>query len=233
MINILKDLLFPRRCAVCDDILRLGKKYVCEKCRPRLELIRDPFCMKCGKRILEDEEYCSDCKTKKHLYKMGRSALEYGSIAGSMYRFKNKGRQEYAEFYARILYSLRKDFLKSIKPDFLVPVPIHSSKLKARGYNQSELISRELSKLVGIPTNSTLIKRIKNTKALKNLSLKERQNHLKSAFKVVDNDVKLKTIVIIDDIYTTGSTIDEMCRAIYEVYNCNIYFLTVTIGRGI
>ena len=233
VIDAILDFLFPPTCAFCDSVLPWGQKYICKKCRPKLVYIKEPYCMKCGKELSGEEEYCSDCRSRNHLFIQGSAVFDYGSISDSIFRFKNKGRAEYAAFYARELYRTKKDWLRAIKPDALVPVPVHPSKLRKRGYNQSELISKELSKLSGIPTNTTLIRRQKNTIPLKDLSLRARQNNLKKAFKVGVNDVKLKTIVIIDDIYTTGSTIDEISRAVLELCNVNVYFLTVTIGRGV
>lgn len=227
------DLIFPPRCAICDDILPWRSKYTCPQCRKKLVYIKEPYCMKCGKELTEDAEYCSDCKSRKHMFIQGSAVFDYGSVANSLFRFKNKGRAEYAAFYARELFEQKGDYLRSIRPDALIPVPIHPSKKRMRGYNQSELIARELSKLTGIPVNTTLIIRTQKTPPLKELSLKERQNYLKNAFKVGVNDVKLRSIVIIDDIYTTGSTMDEMSRAVLELCNIKIYFLTVTIGRGV
>ncbi len=120
-----------------------------------------------------------------------------------------------------------------IKPDVLVPVPVHPSRKRKRGYNQAELIAGKLSRYSGIPIDTTLISRERKTQPLKNLSYAERQNNLKKAFKIRQNDVKLSTIVIIDDIYTTGSTIDAMAQAFTEAGIPGIYFITLTIGRGI
>ena len=114
-----------------------------------------------------------------------------------------------------------------------MPVPIHPSRKRRRGYNQAELIARELSGLSGIPVNTALMERIKKTRPLKNLSHEERQNNLKRAFKIRQNDVKLNTIVIIDDIYTTGSTIDSMARVLHGAGITEVYFVALTIGRGI
>lgn len=120
-----------------------------------------------------------------------------------------------------------------IRPDALVPVPVHPARKRQRGYNQAELIARELSRCSGIPLNTQLIRRTKRTRPLKSLSYLERQNNLKKAFKMWKNDVKLSTIVIIDDIYTTGSTIDAMAQVLQAAGIRRIYFMTLTIGRGI
>ena len=170
----------------------------------------------------------------KYEFNIAGSALyDYGSMSDSVYRFKNKDRREYAEFYGRELAVRRGRWLEMIKPDALIPVPIHSSRKRARGYNQAELIAEVLSEYTGIPVNASLIARCKRTKPLKNLTGKERQNNLKKAFKIIQNDVKLDTIVIIDDVYTTGSTLDAMTRVLQSAGISNVYFLTLTIGRGI
>lgn len=231
--DILLDLFFPKRCPVCDDVLPMGSQYVCPECKEKIVYIREPFCMKCGKAISEGKEYCRDCIQRPHAFKQGGAVMDYGSVAGSLFRFKNKGRKEYAEFFAGEMNMARGDWLRAIGADALVPVPVHKSKLISRGYNQAEVLSRELSKLTGIPTNSTLVKRAKKTIPLKDLSLRDRLKNLKGAFIIGQNDVKLRSIVVIDDIYTTGSTMDEIAKVILSSMDCEVYFLTIAIGRGV
>ena len=154
-------------------------------------------------------------------------------MADSISRFKYGGRTEYASFYGRELYEKKRQWLMAIRPQALVPVPVHASRKRKRGYNQAELIARELSACSGIPVNTALIRRERKTRPLKALSQTERQNNLKRAFKICQNDVKLKTIVIIDDIYTTGSTVDEMARVLAGAGVTRVYFMALTIGRGI
>ncbi len=228
------DLLFPRRCAVCDGIAgRLGSA-VCPVCRDKIIYIKEPCCMKCGKQLKKEEkEYCGDCEKKKHFYIQGTALYDYGSMADSVFRFKYAGRMEYALFYGKELYEKRAAWLQMLQPDVLVPVPVHPARKRKRGYNQAELIARELSKWSGIPVNTKLIRRVKRTSPLKEQSYQERQNNLKRAFKMNQNDVKLNTIVIIDDIYTTGSTIDEMARVLRASGINKVYFMALTIGRGI
>ena len=154
-------------------------------------------------------------------------------MADSVYRFKYAGRTEYAAFYGKDLYEKKAYWLKALRPDALVPVPIHSSRMRRRGYNQAALIARELSKYSGIPVREHLIRRNLRTQPLKDLSHTERQNNLKRAFKICQNDVKLNTIVIIDDIYTTGSTIDSITKVLKDAGIGKVFFITLTIGRGI
>lgn len=235
MVNtgVLLDLLYPRHCAVCDEITGVGE-LVCRQCQSKVSYIKEPCCAKCGKQLKnEEKEYCEDCDRKEHSFIQGVALFDYGSMSDSIFRFKYGGRAEYAQFYGRELLEKKGSWLRMIQPDALVPVPIHFSRERQRGYNQAELIAFELSKRTKIPVNRTLIRRKTKTEPMKNLSSTERQNNLKKAFKIWRNDVKLNTIVIIDDIYTTGSTIDAMSRVMQEAGVSNIYFMTLTIGRGI
>ncbi len=228
------DYLFPSRCVVCDDVTDRPGDHVCDKCRHQIVYIKEPYCLKCGKQLnREEKEYCDDCKKSRHLFDQGTALYDYGSMADSLFRFKYGGRMEYAVFYGKDLYEKKARWLEMIRPDALVPVPIHFTRMKSRGYNQAQLIARELSRHSGIPVNEKLVKREVRTQPLKNLSHAERQNNLKRAFKICQNDVKLNTIVVIDDIYTTGSTIDSMTEVLMEAGICRVNFITLTIGRGI
>ncbi len=231
--ELLQELLFPLRCAVCDDVTDNRDVGICRECAEKIVYIKSPFCLKCGKQLGEESrEYCEDCIRKKHFYIQGTALYEYGSMADSLFRFKYAFRAEYARFYGRELWEKRGKWLMSLRADALVPVPVHPSRKRKRGYNQASLIARELSGLSGIPVNEELIVRTKRTRAQKELSERQRQNNLKKAFKILQNDVKLNTIVIIDDIYTTGSTIDAMAELLLQAGVCKIYYMVMAIGRG-
>lgn len=233
-LGTLTDLLYPRRCPICDRAVRPFGSLVCDTCREKPIYIKEPVCMKCGKELEdEEEEYCGDCRRRRHLFDSGRSVFAYKSLAGSLYRFKYKGRQEYAAYYARCMYERLGGWISQRRPDALIPVPVHASKKRTRGYNQAEVLARELGNIMHIPVDTNLIARVRKTVPMKNLSVSDRQNNLKRAFKICRNDVKLDTIVIIDDIYTTGSTIDAMSYELRRAGIRHVYFVTLAIGRGI
>lgn len=230
----LLDLLYPRRCPVCDRAVKPFGSLICKACENEFIYVQEPYCMKCGKKLREEEkEYCGDCMKQRHLFDRGRALFEYTSTADSIYRFKYKGRREYAAYYAECAADKLQGWLIACRPDALVPVPIHQSKRRARGYNQAEVLAGELGRLTGIPVETELIKRVRKTAPMKDLSASERQNNLKRAFKICRNDVKLSTIVIIDDIYTTGSTIDAMSYELRRAGVKHIYFIALSIGRGL
>lgn len=227
-------LLFPRRCPVCDEPVKPWNALVCEECAPKFDYVKPPRCLKCGKHIGNSEkEYCGDCASQGHLYDCGRALFSYRSVSDSIARFKYHGRREYAAYYASCMADVLGPFIRACRAEALVPVPLHKSRLKVRGYNQAQVLAEALSALTGIPVRSDLIKRVEKTAPMKDLSAAERQNNLKRAFKILRNDVKLSIIIIIDDIYTTGSTIDAMSREFRKAGVERIYFVTLAIGRGI
>ena len=234
LLRILTDMIYPRRCPVCDRAVRPFGSLVCGACKDEFEYIKEPYCMKCGKALGEEEaEYCSDCRRHRHLFDRGRALYSYGSTSDSVYRFKYRGRQEYAAYYAECIAEQLGEWIRRCRSDALIPVPIHESKRRSRGYNQAEVLAKELGGRMDIPVETDLIKRARKTVPMKDLSLSERQNNLKRAFKICRNDVKLSTIIIIDDIYTTGSTIDAMSYELRRAGVERIYFVTLAIGNGL
>lgn len=229
----LLDLFFPRRCPVCDEPVKPWNALICRDCAQTPAYIEPPYCMKCGKHLnREEKEYCGDCTTHPHLFDRGRALFAYKSISASIARFKYKGRQEYAVFYAACMAGRLGAFIRDCGAQALIPVPLHKSRLRHRGYNQAEVLARELSILTGIPVLADWIVRVEKTAPMKDLSAQERQNNLKRAFKIQRNDVKLSTVIIIDDIYTTGSTMDAMSRELKKAGVKRIYFLALAIGKG-
>ena len=233
ILTALTDLLFPRRCPVCDRPAEPSGAYICTACRKKLVYITEPRCCKCGKQLQEAEkEYCHDCGTGAHIYDRGTALYTYGSIRPALYRLKYGGRREYGEFLGRELAARLGREILSWKPDALVPVPRHPVREKKRGYNQAALLAEELGKQLDIPVFPHLVERTRNTSPQKELDGAARQINLKKAFKITQNDVKLNTIVIIDDIYTTGSTIDAVASACRAAGIKHVYFAALAIGRG-
>lgn len=230
--GMIKELLFPRRCPVCDGIMGgMGEK-ICADCLPKLKLVTPPWCRCCGRRLNGEEGICPDCREHGHAFLGGRILYEYESAAGAIYRFKYGGRQEYAEFFGEELKRYLGDFIRAVKPDGIVPIPLHKEREQKRGYNQAYLLARELGRRMELPVYDKLLLRVKNTVPLKQLNLTERQNNLKKAFNIAQNDVKLNTIIIIDDIYTTGSTIDEAAKILLQHGVQQVYFVALSGGGG-
>lgn len=227
------QLLFPLRCPACDRIVRPGGEKICTECMGKLKLLTPPWCMRCGKKLAEEGELCLDCQNKKHEFVRGRALYEYQSAAVSIYRFKYGKRQEYADFFGEEIVRYLGDFIREAEPDALIPIPLHRKRLEKRGYNQAALLAEAVGRYSGVPVNQKMLVRVKNTTPLKLQNPSERQNNLKKAFNIGENDVKLNTTVIIDDIYTTGSTIDEAARVLKNAGVKKIYFITLACGAGL
>lgn len=229
----LTDLLFPRRCPVCDRPVKPAGGLICAECKAGLKYVRQPFCMKCGRQLTDGgQEYCADCAHKKHVYDRGISLYQYKSVQTTIYRFKYGGRREYARFLGGEMAARLGRQILAWKPDALIPVPLHETRLQKRGYNQAGLLAEEMGRSLKIPALHDWISREKNTAPLKLLGAAERQNNLKKAFKIKRDDVKLSTIVIIDDIYTTGSTVDEIAAECRKKGVRAVYFAALSAGSG-
>ena len=164
------DLFFPRRCTICDNVI-YGKEGICDTCKKKVRLLREPVCMVCGKKLSQETLYCFDCSRKKHEFVRNFSVFEYPLIKESLYRFKYKGRAEYAAYYAKCTFLLHGEKLMQLQADAVIPVPLHASRYRQRGYNQAEEFAKELSKWIHVPVQSRLLKRVKATKALKTMDV--------------------------------------------------------------
>ena len=227
------QLLFPLRCPVCDRIATPAGERICLECLGRLRLLTPPWCMKCGKKLAREGEFCADCQRREHLFTRGRALYAYESAAVSIYRFKYGGRREYAEFFGEQIAEYLGNFIRSVQPDALVPIPLHKKRLAARGYNQAGLLAQAVGRRMGMPVCTDFLVRVKNTAPLKYENPKERQNNLKKAFNIARNDVKLKRVILIDDIYTTGSTMDEAAVTLREAGVEEICFIALACGAGL
>lgn len=229
--KVVLQLLFPLHCPVCDKIVVPFGEKICFSCIKKLKVITSPWCLKCGKQLKNQEkEYCMDCTRHRREFLQGRSLYQYHSVAPGIYRMKYGNRQEYADFYGEEIIYYLGNFIRYIQPDALIPIPLHSSRQRKRGYNQAELLADAISKYSNIPVYNKILIRRKKTVPLKYLNPQERQNNLKKAFHMVENDVKLKVIILVDDIYTTGSTIEEAASVLKEGGVEKVYFITLANG---
>lgn len=214
--NLLVDSIFPRTCPVCDGIVMPRGQLICRECMKRLNFIREPVCEKCGKQILtEDQKLCYNCAHGGYDFDCNRSVLNYDKVSQKiMVGIKYKNRREHADFIGRLAAWKLGSYIEEIQPECIVPVPVHESRLKARGYNQAELIADVLGYNSGVPVRTDLIIRCKHTKALKDLDGKARRENLKEAFIAGNVTDFPQSVLIFDDIYTTGATLDTCSRVL-------------------
>ncbi len=223
-------MIYPQTCHFCGKI---NEEPICDECIKKVMYIKEPRCKKCGKPVrYKEQEFCFDCRRKTFAYEQGRSLwVHKGVVPWSIYQFKYHNRRIYGEFYAKELYRLYGQKLKEWGIDVIVPVPLHPKKRRKRGYNQTEIIARQLGKLTGIPVEKKWVKRIRYTEPQKKLNDKERKKNLENAFSIRNIHNKYERVLLIDDIYTTGSTIDTIAKQLLEKCNKKAWFLTISIGQ--
>lgn len=236
LVSVFRELphfIFPARCPGCDKVHPMGEHGFCENCRNFLQEPEGNLCPCCGKPIEEEEDSCQECSSAKRSFIAGEALWLYtGGLRESMSRFKQGKRAEYGKVYGEMLWKNKKQWIKNIGAAVLVPVPISGKRMRKRGYNQAELIAGELSIHSGLPMADNLLIRQRDTRPQKVLSRQERMENIRGAF--VCNEVasdwlylSQKCAILIDDIYTTGSTIDACACALREAGFERIYFLCI------
>lgn len=233
IIRILLSMFFPDRCPFCDEVIAMGS-LCCGDCAGKIQLVSQPFCCKCGQPLTDARgEYCMDCGRKRHAYVSGRAVYVYqGQVKASLYRFKYAGRKEYAACYGYQALELYGGWIRNIAPEAIIPVPLHPARQRKRGYNQAEVFARVLGEALHIPVRCDLVRRSVNTCPQKELNDTERKKNLKKAFTIAENIVQLSKVLLVDDIYTTGSTVDAVSAQLTAGGIQQVYVLCISIGRG-
>lgn len=226
-------LLWPEICPFCGKVYAKG---ICPACEIKLKefFINHPRCMKCGKPVRKfEQEFCHDCTVTSHHFDRGRALwLHKPPVSNSIYQFKYHNQRAFGKYYARKMASHFGKLIREWNPDCIMPIPLHKSRKRKRGYNQAQLLAQEIGEIVHIPVETTVLKRIRCTNPQKKLDHRDRKKNLKDAFKVRGNLENVTSVLLIDDIYTTGNTIDEAARMLKLAGVKEVYFLTISIGQG-
>lgn len=232
------ELVYPRRCPICSDIVTEKGQLACTSCMDKPVLVKEPRCKKCGKSIEQEEALlCYDCSQHHFHFNEGYGLWIYDStMRKSISDFKYKGRKEYADFYVEEAVKQYGKRIQEINPDLLVPVPLHRQKERQRGFNQAQVVASLLGKKLHIPTANLLI-RNRNTLPQKELSNIERIKNLSRAFEFSEKGRKkyegsIEKVMLIDDIYTTGSTIEACTNILKAGQIKEVYFFCICIGKG-
>ncbi|MCT4687975.1 ComF family protein [Vallitalea sp.] len=232
----LLSIIYPKRCPICMDIIPINEEErICESCVEELPYIMEPRCKKCSKPLNSElAEYCFDCTKNEHDYTRGWAVWLYeGKLKKALQRYKNNNNNNYGRIFSKEVVTLYKREIVEAYVNLIIPVPLHIKKQRKRGYNQAEIIATYIGKYLDIPCNTNCVMRTINTKPQKNLSDKERVSNMKKAFKVIKPDeITGKTILICDDIYTTGNTIDSLAKELLINGAKEVFFITIAIGKG-
>lgn len=232
MIKEIIDYIFPKRCPICDKIV--GDKLICEKCDDLLPRITGPVCLKCGKGIDNyEDELCFDCDKNPKIFTKGFPVFHYVEpMLLCMYGFKYNNKREYKHLLIKKLIEKHSNILHQMAFDVIIPIPVHKKRLKQRGYNQAALLAYELSKELGVLVDESVLSRNAKTAPQKNLNNEERIKNLIKAFNCNETDVKYNKVLLVDDIYTTGATMEACTKLLITNGVKEVCFTTICIGKG-
>jgi len=234
----LKDIVFPRnlKCIFCKEELNQNEmNSTCEVCLQTLPFITNA-CPRCGGVLPKEATgVCVDCKINNYDFISAFSVFEYkNEVVSVIHNLKYNGKTYLVKPIAKFM--AQRFATENIEIDFLTSVPIHAEKFKVRGFNQSELLAKGICELLGYKYLE-LCQKVINTKSQTELNFSERKDNVKDSFafnKQFKGQVKGKSVLIIDDIFTTGATSNEICKVLLKAGVAKCYVLTfahVNINR--
>ncbi|MBO7514587.1 MAG: ComF family protein [Lachnospiraceae bacterium] len=234
------QLIWPRRCPVCFDIVskagNLHGGLCCNTCYPKIRFVGGATCLKCGAMLIrEEDEYCPECRSKERNFVQGIALMDYTCEAAAhlLWKLKYENGREFADFLTEEMVSRYGARIQSWQAEVILPVPIHKSKKRERGYNQAEVLAKKLGGKLGIPVDPKALVRVKKTVAQKKLNLQERLDNLQGAFAATDRAKAYRRVILLDDIFTTGSTAHVCVSQLLKKGVQEVYLVNYSIGRGI
>ena len=225
------NIIFPLHCSICSSGLAPNNKYfLCDDCRKKIKLITGTTCPICG-----DGGYtspCQACRKRKPHYTKARARTEYEGVTRELiHKFKYGGQAHLAIPLARLISELVETDVSLRRCELVVPVPLHSRKRRERGFNQSELLAENVVKRFRMRIcKDELVRTVYNQPQI-NLDRPGRLKNVRGIFRVRRPDVfKAKRILLIDDVFTTGSTVNECSKVLVQAGAKEVSVLTVARG---
>ena len=220
--QVVVDLFFPQQCVGCG---RRGS-FLCSDCQRKLPRLQPPLCPKCGRPQVSGI-ICPSCRQRQTEIDGIRSPFRFdGTVRQAIYELKYHNLRAISPRLAELLA----DYLQvnPLPGEFIVPVPLHSGRLRERGYNQSSLLARELGKLIKLPVLEDCLIRVKEAQAqVKTTSVVERRNNVLDAFACRDGKINGRQIILIDDVCTSGATLESCATALKSKGATSVWGLTL------
>jgi len=231
LLGIIGDICFPPRCLFCGVDLPPGEKLLlCGDCRPNLTLLSGDCCPRCGKphRAAAGDHLCGPCLRGDTRFDLARSVAAYeGPLRDCIHAFKY-GRQTACLATFGLLFRQVATDRFLFDADLILPVPLHKSRLRQRGFNQSAMLAREFFAEQRRKISPSVLLRHRPTAPQTSLSGRQRRTNLRGAFSVKHRDrVEGKRVLLVDDIYTTGSTLNECARTLRKAGAARVTALTL------
>lgn len=223
------DMLFPRRCPLCGSVLPANQR-VCGDCSDSLEFIRPPMCTRCARPIY-------DCVCGEQPFVFDRCVAPFvytKSIRRGMHRFKFNNAPTVADFFSKYMAAAVRREYAGEYIDIVTCVPMHPDDLRQRGYNQALLLSRQVGTILELPVhNSLMVKTVRNS-VQHSLTRQERQRNVSGVFRTsrTYSNLEGRTVLLCDDIITTGSTLNECASVLREAGASRVLCVTAAAVVG-
>jgi ComF family protein len=233
VLNDLSSVIFPPQCLGCADTLSsFDGKMLCRKCEGEVHFIEGALCSICGTNFSYSpagSHLCGDCLEKTPYFFRARAVFSYETIIlEAIHRFKYKRDLSTGETLASFMADFSFPDINLADYSLIVPVPLHVKRLRERGFNQSLILARAIGKERRIPVNFSLLKRHKFTSTQTASHKKERQQNIRGAFEVTDKEkIAGQNIILVDDVYTTGATVNECAKTLIKAKARKIAVLTL------
>lgn len=220
--------LYPAQCRVCQEALGLESvPYVCDACWHDIDYIKPPWCEMCG--IPNTENVCDACATTPPPYGKLRTIAFYESaLQQAIHLFKFEKRTSLAKPLTQLTIKHFPNDCNIDEYDFIFPIPIHKKRLRERGFNQATLLAKGIAKNVGVEVVTDALVRYRNTSPQSNLDREARQTNIIGAFELQKKEVvRDKRILVLDDVYTTGATVREAVKVLWDADPVEVDVLTL------
>ena len=227
------NFLFPVKCLLCHKDL-LHAQGLCDVCFLGMEYISPPICLKCGIPFPSDvgrDHLCGNCLTSGVHFGKARAVGHYkGTMQEAIHQFKHKKKVLLAGPLGALMADYDSDEIDFESYDLLIPVPLHFKRLRERGFNQALSLARSIGRKYEIPIDYTGLKRIRWVEPQTNLKMKERKRNVMGAFYISDRHREMyegKSILLIDDVYTSGATVNECSKVLMNAGTSGVDVLTL------
>ncbi len=240
--EFVKEIFYPRTCPVCGKVL--GEQFknddpplICGGCSQKLDFITGPRCMRCSRSVNDGEEFCSECKSRKNYFDSGIALMRHDESARKiLYDLKYSDMKDNANLAGRLMAERYGKLIEFWDADAFIPVPLHKKRMRRRGYNQAELIARKTAEFMekqgrrAPRVDTSYLFRIKQTDPLKGQDIHERARTMNKAMQVDSEREIYRKVILVDDIFTTGATVNECAKEMRMTGTSVVYFLSVSIG---
>ncbi len=234
------DLLYPPVCLLCRQSLpqEMRNDSLCTLCRDTIEFNIPPFCFKCSRHLDPNGTgaVCRQCRDASHDFDEAWAAVLYNrEMRHLIHLFKYAGKTGLAKEFSRFIVSFLEQYSIRLNGyDLVVPVPLHSSRMRERGYNQGELLSRQVAEAFALPCVPEILHRRRATEYQARLSPKQRWTNIDGAFRInYPERFKNKSILVVDDLLTTGTTASEIAKILKRSGAGRVGVLTLAIADSI